>query len=399
MDIAGNNSEIKQLAEDTPIGSTSSLPAAPLKDSLSIDALSPEEQSRIKELLPQIPLSNSNDILNYGVESERKIALQSNEILSAIQSRDLGEAGETLASLVAEIQNFDVTADEKESKGLLSSLFSGFNRGVKQSERVAGDIKKELSLTKKQIETMQNRYKTVLQNIDSVVAKLEDEQRKMLKNVVVMERLYDSNLEYFKSITLDIIAGKERLKMYEEQDIAAQRRKAVESNDQMEIQILNEMLDKANRFEKRLHDLTLSRIVSIQSAPQIRLIQKGSEELVSQIQNSLNTAIPIWKSQMVLALGLVANRTAVGIQKQVTDMTNDMLVRNSEVLKLGTLEIAQEGERGVVSVETLKKTNENLIATINGVIAIHKKGNEDRHAASFELQKLEQDVKAALMNK
>ena len=399
MDIDGKNSEIELLAEDARKGDIINAPEPPLKDSLSFDALTPEDQSKINEILPKIPLSNSNDILNYGAENERKIALQSNEILSAIQSRDLGEAGEALSQLVAEIQNFDVNADERESKGLLSSIFSGFNKGVKQTEKAAGDIRKEISLTKKQVEFMQNRYKTVLQNIESVVAKLEEEQRKMLKNVVIMERLYDTNLEHFKSITLDIIAGKERLKIYEEQEVEAQRRKATETNDQMEIQILNEKMDIANRFEKRLHDLTLSRIVSIQSAPQIRMVQKGSEELVSQIQNSLNTAIPIWKSQMVLALGLVANRTAVGIQKQVTDMTNEMLVRNSEMLKQGTLEIAREGERGIVSVDTLKKTNENLIASINGIMEIHKKGKDDRYAAALELQKLERDVKAALLNK
>jgi uncharacterized protein YaaN involved in tellurite resistance len=370
-----------------------------LKDNLSIESLSQEERDRIMEIVSKIPLSSSNDVLNYGIENERRIAQQSNEFLSAMQSTDLGEAGEMLAVLVTEIQNFDISSENNESRGFLSYFFNGVNKGVRQTEKIAGDIKKEISLTKKQIKIMQNRYRTVLQNIESIVEKLEAEQQKMLKNIVVMERLYDTNLRYFKSITIDIIAGKEKLKLFEEQEVNAQKLKATETNDQMDIQILNEKMDIANRFEKRLHDLTLSRMVSIQSAPQIRLIQKGSEELVSQIQNSINTAIPIWKSQMVLALGIVANKTAVSIQKQVTDMTNDLLVKNSEMLKLGSLEIAHESERGIISIETLKRTNDNLIATINGVIEIHKKGKNDRYAAGVEMQKLEQDVKTALLNK
>ncbi|MDR3331307.1 MAG: toxic anion resistance protein [Synergistaceae bacterium] len=373
------------------------LPQNNQADSLSIESLSPEEQARIREIAERIPLSNSNDILSYAADEARKIARNNDEILNAVRTKDLSEAGDALASLVSEIQNFDAARSGGEKKGLIASLFSGAGRGVKRTEGAADSIKHGIALTKKEIEALQNRYKTVLQNVDAVVDKLEEEQRNMLKNVVVMDRLYETNLEYFKSISAAIVAGRERLRIFEEREIESQKRKVAETNDQMEVQILNEKLDLANKFEKRLHDLTLSRTISIQSAPQIRMVQRGSEELVSQIQNSINTAIPVWKSQMVLALGLASNRTAAGIQKQVTDMTNDMLARNSETLKLGTLEIAAEGERGLVSLDTLKGTNENLIATINGVIEIQKKGRMERTSAQAELQKLEQDVKTVLL--
>jgi len=367
------------------------------QDSLSFAVLPPNEQQFVMAIVQRTPLQSSAEVMNYAVAEQDKVAKFADVILSSIQTKDTGQAGEALASLVSTVQNFNATIDEDgkvKSKGFLSSMFSGANKAAKKVEKIADDVQREVALSKLQVNAIKNRYNTALQNIERIVDRLEDEKRKLYKNVLQMEQMYETNMQYFKEITLIIIAGHERLRIFKEHDIPQQNSRALQTNDQMEVQRLNEMQDIATEFDRKLHDLTVSRMVSLQSAPQIRMIQKGSQTLINQIHNSITTAIPIWKSQMVLALGMATNRAALGLQRNVSDMTNELLVRNSEAFKLGSIEIAQESERSVVSVEALKKTNDDLISAFSTCLEIQRKGHEDRTIAITEIKRLEQDMKS-----
>ena len=275
--------------------------------------------------------------------------------------------------MVVEIKNFDISAEEK------GGLF-GFFGGVK-----------------KQMDKMRTQYDKVEGNINAVVDSLEVHKRILLKDIAMLEEMYDNNYTYYKELTLYIIAGREKLEEINTVTIPSLRAKAEETKDEIDVQRFNDMVNYANRFEKKLHDLTLSRMISIQMAPQIRLLQNNNTQLVDKIQSSIVNSIPLWKNQIVIALGLSNAKSALVSQKKVTDMTNELLRKNSEMLKQGSLEIAQESERSIVSIETIKKTNEDLIATINGVIEIQQKGREERQLAETELMKMESDFKLALL--
>ena len=345
---------------------------------LSIESLMPEEQAHIKAFMEKINLQDSQVIMTFGASAQNKSAQFADNVLGAVRTHDTGEVGKNLANLVVEIKNFEPETGEKPT-GFIAKLLGG-TKSIKNS-----------------IERSKANYAKVEVNINKIVSSLEGQQRTMLKDIAMLDTMYKTNLDYFKELTHYIIAGNEKLKQFNDVDIPAQRAKAEQTGDEMEVQKLNDMLSLSNRFEKKLHDLKLSRIISIQMAPQIRMIQNNNTVLIEKIQSSIVNAIPLWKNQMVLSLGMANSRAALDAQQKVTDMTNDMLTKNSELLKQGSVDIAKASEEGIVSIETLRKSSDNLITTINEVMDIQEKGSQARAAAEIELTKMEGDLKQALL--
>jgi len=339
-----------------------------------IQNLDSEEQKTVLEFAKKINLNDPGMVLQYGAAAQTKIAQFSDSVLQNVRTNQMGEVGRSLSELVVEIKSFDATADEP--KGLFSKL---------------GGIKKRM-------DKMAASYSKAETNISKIQSQLEGHQRQLMKDIHTLNILYDKNHDYFKELTMYIAAGEERLKGFHSQEIPVQRQKAEASGDQMEAQKLNDMLQMADRFEKKLHDLKLSRTISIQMAPQIRLLQNNDGVLLEKIQSSIVNSIPLWKNQMVLAVGLANSKAALEAQSKVTDMTNTLLQKNSEMLRQGTVEIAQEAERGIVSIDTIKKSNENLIATISEVLQIQEQGRQDRANAEDELTRIEGELKQALLS-
>jgi len=352
------------------------VPAPAMAEStLKMSSLTPQEQQVVQEFVEKIDISDSNVVMQFGAPAQAKIAQFSDSVLKNVTTKDMGEVGKDLGSLVAEIKGFDSTGDEK---GGFLGLFGG-------------------NKIKKSIDKMMAGYTNVEKNIDKIVTTLEGHQRSLMKDIAMLDAMYESNHSYFKELSMYIIAGMERLTQYREKDLPAQRAIAERASDEMETQKLNDMMSLAERFDKKLHDLKLSRTISIQMAPQIRMIQNNDAQLVEKIQSSIVNAIPLWKNQMVISLGLANSRAALQAQRKVTDMTNELLLKNSEMLKQGSIEVATENERAIVSIETVKKTNENLISTITEVLDIQRKGSAERAAAEQELNRIEGDLKQALL--
>jgi len=347
-------------------------PAQPI--STELQNLGPEEQKAVQAFAQKIDLRDPGVILQYGAAAQTKIAQFSDSVLQNVRTNQMGEVGKSLSDLVVEIKSFDASATE-ERKGLLAKL-GGFKR--RMDKMAAG-------------------YAKVEGNINRIQSELEGHQRQLMKDIHTLNVLYDKNHDYFKELTMYIAAGEEKLEQFFSQEVPAQRQKAEATGDQMEAQILNDMLQMADRFEKKLHDLKLSRTISIQMAPQIRLLQNNDGVLLEKIQSSIVNSIPLWKNQMVLAVGLANSRAALAAQSKVTDMTNTLLQKNSEMLRQGTVDIAQEAERGIVSIDTIKKSNENLIATISEVLQIQEQGRQDRSHAEDELVRIEGELKQALL--
>ena len=343
--------------------------------SAELQNLDPEEQKAVRDFVEKIDLSDPAVIMQYGAAAQNKIAQFSDSVLQNVRTNQMGAVGKSLSDLVVEIKSFDATASE-ERGGILGKI-GGFKR--RMQKMAAG-------------------YAKVEGNINRIQSQLEGHQRQLMKDIHTLNILYDKNQEYFKELTMYIAAGEEKLDQFMTQDVPAQRQKAEEGNNQMEAQVLNDMLQLADRFEKKLHDLKLSRTISIQMAPQIRLLQNNDGVLLEKIQSSIVNSIPLWKNQMVLAVGMENSRAALAAQSKVTDMTNELLTRNSEMLRQGTVEVAKEAERGIVSIDTIKKSNENLIATINEVLQIQEQGRQDRANAEGELARIEDELKQALLN-
>jgi len=346
---------------------------AQAESTLTIESLSPEERKVVQEFVEKIDISDSNIVMQYGAPAQNKIAQFSDSVLQNTKTKDMGAIGKDLTNLVVEIKGFG-----DEDKGGFLGLFGG-------------------NKIKKSIDKMMANYSRVETNIDGIVTTLENHQRTLMKDIAMLDAMYQNNHSYFKELSMYIIAGMERLNQYKTNDIPAQKAIAESSADEMEAQKLNDMINLASRFDKKLHDLKLSRTISIQMAPQIRMMQNNDAQLVEKIQSSIVNAIPLWKNQMVLSLGLSNSRAALEAQRKVTDMTNELLVKNSEMLRMGSVEVAKESERSIVSIETVRKTNENLIATITEVLDVQRKGTEERAAAEQELNKIEGDLKTALM--
>jgi len=340
---------------------------------LDISQLSEEEQKQVRDFADKIDITDTNAVLTYGAASQRNIANFSESTLKSVRSKDMGEVGQMLSGLVVELRGFSDSGDDK--KGFL-----GLRKKIRN-----------------RIETMKAEYAKVSVNVDKISDMLEKHQIVLLKDAAMLDKMYDVNQAYFKELTMYILAGKQKLEDCRNVVLPELHKKAQESGQPEDAQAANDYANMINRFEKKLHDLELTRMISIQMAPQIRLVQNNDVLMVEKIQTSIVNTIPLWKSQMVLALGMHNAQQAMQAQRQVTDMTNELLNKNAEMLKTGTIEIAKESERGIVDVETLVNTNRMLIDTLEDVRSIQTEGSQRRAAAEVELGRIEGELKQKLL--
>ncbi len=345
-----------------------------IEESLNYDLLSPEEKKAIDEFVEKIDVFDSTQILQFGASSQAKISEFSDTVLEDVKTKNTGAAGDLLADLVAQIKSFD--GDVTKSPKGLGKLFTN---------------------AKKEIDKIIAKYSKIEKNIDTIEKGLEKDKIQMLKDVAIFDDMYEKNLTYFKEISLYIIAGEKKLEELREKVLPELKKKAEESGEQIDVQKVHDMENTINRFEKKIYDLKTTRVISIQMAPQIRLLQNNEAELVEKIQSSITNTIPLWKNQMVLALGISNAKQALKNQQAVSNLTNEMLKKNSETLKQGSIDIAKESERAIIDIETLKKTNKDLIDTLDSVIEIHKNGRIQRQQAEAELQQIEKELKAKML--
>lgn len=347
-----------------------------IEASLNYENLSPEEKEAIDAFNEKIDIEDVTQILQFGAKAQNKISEFSDSVLEGTKTKDTGEVGVLLSELVAEIKNFNEDIEKENHKGGIAKLF--YN-------------------AKKQVEKIVAQYSKIEVNIDKIEKGLEKHKLQMLKDIAIFDTMYEKNLEYFKEISLYIIAGERKLEELRNVTLPALQQKARETGEQIDAQKVNDLDNLIHRFEKKIYDLKTTRVISIQMAPQIRLLQNNEAELVEKIQSSLINTIPLWKNQIVLALGINHAKEALHAQKAVTELTNDMLQKNSEMLKQGSIQIAEESEKAIVDIETLQKTNRDLIETLDKVIEIHENGRQQRKQAEQELYTIEQELKEKLV--
>ena len=335
------------------------------------DSLSAEERAQVEAFSQQIDVSNTTQILQYGAGAQQKMAGFSETALEKVRTQDLGEAGDLIAGVVTELKSFDL----EEEKGIF------------------GFFKKQAN----NLTALKARYDKAEANVDKIVKALEGHQVTLLKDAAMLDQLYDLNLSYFKELTMYLLAGRKRLEEVRNTDLKELLAKAKESGRTEDAEAVQKLEASCNRFEKKLADLDLTRTVAMQMAPQIRLVQSNEMLMIEKIQTTLVNTIPLWKSQMVLALGMANNEAALKAQTAVTDMTNELLKKNAEKLKQSTIEVARESERGVVDIETLKATNENLIQTFDEVMKIQEEGRAKRAEAEVQLRQMEAELKQKLL--
>ena len=346
-----------------------------VKNEMEQIVLSEAEQKVVAEFAKQIDVTNANQVLMYGAAAQQNIASFSENALNNVRNKDLGEIGDALSGLVVELRTLDFDGDDEE-KGFFAKLF---RKG------------------RNQLEELKAQYTEVEGNVDKITAVLEQHQIALMKDVAMLDEMYALNLQYYKELSMYIIAGRKRLEEVRATDVEALRRKAAASGSAEDAQAYNDLVNMCDRFEKKLHDLELSRTVSLQMGPQTRMLQNNDVMMVEKIQSSLVKTIPLWKSQMVLALGLENARRATEAQAAVSEMTNELLKRNADKLKQGSVEIAKEAERSIIDIETLQYTNEQLIATLDEVMQIQRDGAVKRQEAEAELRRIEGELKAKLM--
>ena len=333
--------------------------------------LTEEERRTVDAFAKQIDLTNSTLVLQYGAGTHKKIADFSESALENVRSKDLGEVGELLTGVVKELKNFD----EEEEKGFFGIFKKASNK----------------------IENMKAKYAKAEANVNEIVKVLEKHQVQLMKDTALLDKMYDLNLTYFKELSMYILAGKKKLQVVRNGELSSLTAKAQATGLPEDAQAAKDLDSMCNRFEKKIHDLELTRMISIQTAPQIRLVQNNDTLMVEKIQSTIVNTIPLWKSQMVLALGVEHSTQAAAAQREVTDMTNQLLRKNAEKLKMATVETAKESERGIVDMDTLKATNESLISTLDEVMNIQKEGRQKRAEAEAELQNMENELKAKLL--
>lgn len=340
-------------------------------ETMDDNILSPEERQMVNEFAEQINLDDSNAILQYGAGTQKKMADFSESALEKVKSKDLGEVGELLSDVVVELKGFDAN----EEKG----LFGFFRKG------------------KNKVEALKARYNKVEANVEDICRVLEGHQVQLMKDIAVLDKMYEANMTYFKELTMYILAGKKRLADIRSGQLAQLVQRAQMSGLPEDAQSAKDLESKCDRFEKKLYDLELTRTISIQTAPQIRMVQGNNTMMVEKIQSTLVNTVPLWKSQMVLALGVAHSNDAVKAQREVSDMTNELLKKNAETLKMATVETARETERGIVDMETLQHTNQTLISTLDEVMQIQQDGRQKRAEAEVELRKMENELKVKLL--
>ncbi len=337
-------------------------------------ALTEGERKAVDEFAGKIDIANPQHVMLYGADAQKKVSNFADTILAEVKNIDAGDVGDNLSKLVGELKTFEVSAEKP--KGL-RALFTSARRHMAQ---------------------VQARFDDVAGNVSNIAGTLEGHQVQLLKDVSMFNHLYDMNLEYFRELTMYIIAGEKRLRQVRETDIVKMKGQAQKSGDTMDAQKASDLEQAADRFEKKLHDLKLTRQISLQMAPQIRLLQNNNSLLIERIQSTLVNTLPLWKNQMVLALGMQHSRQAMQAQRAVTDMTNELLKKNAETLKMGTIETAQEAERGIIDIQTLVETNKSLIDTMNEVVRIQTEGRQKRADAEKILARMEDELKQRLIN-
>ena len=335
-------------------------------------ALTPAEQQMVNEFAAKIDIENTNQILQYGAGTQKKMADFSDTALENVKMQDLGEIGDLIKNVVGELRDFDAQDD--------GGRFFGFFK--KQSSK---------------IENLKNKYDKAEVSIEKITDSLQQHQVRLLKDSAMLDKMYEQNLNYFKELTMYILAGKKKLEETRNGKLAALKNKAMMSELPEDAQAARDLDEKCNRFEKKLHDLELTRTIAMQTAPQIRLIQNNDTVMVEKIQTTIVNTIPLWKSQMVLALGIAQSAEAAQAQRQVTDITNELLRKNAEMLHTATVETAKESERGIVDLETLQKTNADLIQTLDDVMRIQMEGRQKRQAAESEMRRMEDELKRKLL--
>ena len=376
--------QIEDLLSDLKTGPTLTFDAPVEEEDVSVKEeekkpeleevqLTEEEKRMVDQFAKQIQLNNSQMILQYGVGAQKKISAFSETTLNKVKTKDLGEVGDMLADLTKSLKNF---GEEEEEKGFFKNLFK------KPADK---------------LEDMKIKYQSTEQNVDKVVKMLESHQVQLMKDIAVMDQLYELNKVYFKELSMYIMAGKKKLEEVHRVELPTLIDKATKSGRPEDGQEVNDLQAMCDRFEKKIHDLELTRMISLQTAPQIRMLQNNDTLMTEKIQSTIVNTIPLWKSQMVLALGVHHSAQAAKAQREVTDLTNQLLQKNAETLKMSTIATAKESERGIVDLETLKKTNESLIQTIEEVFKIQEEGRQKRKEAEKELRRMEDELKQKLL--
>ena len=375
MNIKLDNKKVEESVENLALDlDGKKVSEEKIENTLNYDLLTKAEKKAIDEFIDKIDINDSTQILQFGSAAQTKISEFSDSVLEDVKTKNTGAVGDLLANLVSEIKSFD-SSISSDSKGIF----------------------KIFSSAKKEIDKIIAKYSKIEKNIDYIENDLEKDKLLMLKDIALFDDMYAKNLDYFKEISLYIIAGEKKLKELRDVELPKLKKKAEESGEQLDVQHVNDLENMINRFEKKIYDLKTTRIISIQMAPQIRLLQNNEAELVEKIQSSITNTIPLWKNQMVLALGINNAKQALKNQQAVSELTNEMLKKNSETLKQGSIDIAKESERAIVDVETLKKTNQDIIETLDQIIEIHNNGRIARMEAEKELQNIEKELKAKML--
>ena len=353
---------------------TNEVPAVVAQDDQMTDSyqLTAEEQAQVDAFSKQIDIENTDAILTYGVGTQKKLSEFSENALSSVRTKDMGETGEMLSNLVGELKNFDVDENEK-------GLFSIFKKGANK------------------LTNLQARYSKVETNVETIAAELDKHQAILLKDIKMLDKMYDANLTYFRELTMYIVAGKQKLEEVRNTKLKELQATAAQAGLPEDAQAAKDLAEKCDRFEKKIYDLELTRTISLQTAPQIRMIQNSDTLMSEKIQSTIVNTIPLWKNQMVIALGVEHANQAAAAQHAVSDATNELLRKNADKLKMATIESAKESERGIVDVETLKHTNEQLISTIDEVIKIQAEGKQKRAEAEKELVNIENQLKEKML--
>ena len=358
------------LQEEAPVAEVKK--EEPAKPEMDDSILSPQERKMVDDFAKQIDIRNSAAILQYGAGTQKKMADFSEDALDKVRTKDLGEVGDLLENVVTELKNFDA---EEERKGIMGFFKKGGNK----------------------LEALKNKYSKAETNVNKIVEMLEKHQIQLMKDAAIMDKMYALNLNYFKELSMYILAGKKKLEEVKTTELPQLMNKAQISGLPEDAQAAKDLDSLCDRFEKKIHDLELTRMIAIQTAPQIRLVQGNDTLMAEKIQSTIVNTIPLWKSQMVIALGVAHSTEAAKAQREVTDMTNALLQKNAETLKLATVEAARESGRGIVDIETLQKTNESLISTFDEVMNIQREGREKRRAAEAEMYRLEGELKQKLL--
>lgn len=358
---------------ETPQQADLTIAQSQTPEALQLKDLTPAEQKMVKDFSKQIDITDSALVMQYGAGSQKKIADFADTALQNVKTKDLGEVGQLLGDMVIQLKSFE---DDTDNKG-----FKGF-------------FKKQ----KNKVDMMRTKYASTEKNIDTIVDSLEKYQVTLMKDIAMLDKLYDVNKDYFKELSMYILAGKEKLEQARTVELPALVQKAQQTNLPEDTQAANDYASMLDRFEKKIHDLELTRVVALQMAPQIRLIQNNDTLMAEKIQSSIVNTIPLWKSQMALALGLEHSAQAARAQREVTDMTNALLKKNAEMLKTESINVARESERGIVDIETLKQTNNDLISTFDEVMQIQKEGREKRAQAEKEMLQIENELKQKMLD-